>query len=69
MTSQIIGNNRLALFLPNEELEDLGLCKKSAQGSEMKKVVVDAMRRLGVEYRDMEIEMFNGKLAFWFLRL
>ena len=73
MTSQIIGNNRLALFLPNEELEDLGLCKKSAQGSEMKKVVVDAMRRLGVECSgDMEIEMFNGKqgiLVFAFVGL
>lgn len=62
LTSQIIGNNKLTLFLSNDELEDLGLCKKSAQGVEMKKVVVEAMRTLGVEYcGDMEIEMFNGK--------
>ncbi|MGI6577711.1 MAG: hypothetical protein ACOX1Q_06690 [Eubacteriales bacterium] len=62
MTSQIIGNNTLALFLPHDEMEDLGLCRISAEGREMKKLVVDTMRNLGVESEgDMEIEIFNGK--------
>jgi hypothetical protein len=62
VTSQIIGNNALALFLPHDEMEDLGLCRISAEGREMKKLVVDTMRNLGVESEgDMEIEIFNGK--------
>ncbi len=62
MTSQIIGNNKVALFLQEEELAEHGLCKHSSEGKEMKRLVVEALKDLGVQLDgNMEIEIFSGK--------
>jgi len=62
VTSQIIGNNRVALFFQEEELAEHGLCSLSAECKEMKRFVVEALKGLGVPSDgNMEIEIFNGK--------
>lgn len=62
MTSQIIGNNKVALFLQEKELAEHGLCKLSSEGREMKRFVVEVLKDLGVRSDgNMEIEIFSGK--------
>lgn len=62
MTSQIIGNNMLVLFLQLDELHELGLYQQPTEVREMKKLVVDTLSNLGFESDgDMEIEVFSGK--------
>ena len=62
MTSQVIGKNKVALFLEEEELAERGLCKTSSEGVELKRLVIEALKESGIATSgNMEIEIFNGK--------
>lgn len=62
MTSQVIGNNKVALFLEEGDLAERGLCKLSSEGKELKRLVVEALKNSGIQSDgNMEIEIFNGK--------
>lgn len=61
MTSQIIGNNKVALYLEEKDLAERGLDQPSCEGDELKTLVLEMLGSLGIRTDgNMEIEIFNG---------
>jgi hypothetical protein len=62
MTSQLIGSNRLAIYIEEEELKQHGILSGTSCNEQIKPLVESIFRSSGINARgDMEIEVYDSR--------